>query len=82
MRRGRAQAVAKSKCSGRAVEAVDESGGSGHGADGEGWTGGETSYGSGVSLIKVLEELISVDMGGWFPAVMCFGEPLPPDLIL
>ena len=76
MRRGRAQAVTERKCSGRAVKAVDESGGSGHGAD------GETSYGSGVSLIEVLEELISVDMGGWFPAVMCFGEPLPPDLIL
>ena len=32
--------------------------------------------------MEFLEELISVDVGSWFPAIMCFGETFPPDQVL
>ena len=36
----------------------------------------------GVSFIELLDEFVSVHVGCWFPAIVSFREPFPPDQIL
>jgi hypothetical protein len=38
--------------------------------------------GGWVFAIELLDELVSIDVGERFPAVMCFRESLPPDQVL
>ena len=33
-------------------------------------------------FIELLEKFVSVDVGGWFPAVVRFGETFPADKVL
>ena len=52
------------------------------GTNDDGSLDGDVSDGFGISFIELLNEFVSVYVGGWFPAVMCFGKTLPPDQVL
>ena len=80
--RGRAQMVTKSERGRRAFDAVNEGRGGSHSANDNGGRDGKVAYGSRVGFIEFFQELIGVDIGGRFPAIMRFGETFPPDKVL
>ena len=43
---------------------------------------GGVSDSFGVSFIELLDKFVCVNIGCWFPAIMGFREPLPPDQVL
>ena len=82
MGRGRAQAVTQREWGRWVFEAVDERHRGRHGVDDNRWASGEVSDCRRVAFMELLEEFISVDVGGRFPAVMCLGETFPADKVL
>ena len=82
LRGSRAQTVAEGERSGGAFDTVDEGRGSSHSAEGDGGESGEVAYGGRMVFMEVLDELISMNVKGGFPAIVSFGETLPPDQVL
>ena len=82
LRGGRAQAVTEGEWGGGAFDAVNEGRRGSHGASDNGGRDGKVAYGGGVGFIEFFQELISVDVGGGFPAIVRFGETFPPDKVL